>query len=138
MKIVMFLVAVCAFILGPVLWTDAPGMMPSSSQLPFFIFLTIVESVLFGAGVVFVLYGWPMVQRLSGKDGEKKLIFFSIAWLLISWWPHDNLHRHNGLDLQGLLYIEYAFHLTLIITSCIIAWQFWKSLPIPSEIVNKR
>lgn len=57
-----------------------------------------------------------------------KLAYLSLSWLLISWWPHDNLHLHNGMNLQGLLYIEYGFHLTLIIASLILARAFVQTL----------
>ena len=42
---------------------------------------------------------------------------------MVSWWPHDNLHIHNGNDLQGLLYIEYGFHVTLIIAASVLAFS---------------
>ena len=39
------------------------------------------------------------------------------------WWPHDNLHLHNGMDMQGLLFIEYGFHVTLIIAAGALAFS---------------
>ncbi|HEV8224498.1 MAG TPA: hypothetical protein VGP74_04510, partial [Rubrobacteraceae bacterium] len=44
-------------------------------------------------------------------------------WFLVSWWPHDNLHIHNGEDLQGLLYIEYGFHVTLMLAGIVLAYS---------------
>ncbi len=55
-------------------------------------------------------------------------MFIALPWMLVSWWPHDNLHVHNGMNLQGLLYIEYGFHLTLIIASLILTYGFLTSL----------
>jgi hypothetical protein len=49
---------------------------------------------------------------------------FSIAWLLFSWCPHDSLHIHNGMDLSGLLAIEYGFHVSLMIAGMILAYFF--------------
>ena len=33
------------------------------------------------------------------------------------------MHIHNGNDLQGLLYIEYAFHVTLMASAMILAYS---------------
>ncbi len=54
-------------------------------------------------------------------------MFISIAWFLISWWPHDKLHAFNK-TLEGLLFIEYGFHLTLLIGGCILAYCFIRLL----------
>ena len=36
-----------------------------------------------------------------------------------------NLHRHNEADnLQGLLYIDYGFHVPLVIAVIILAYSF--------------
>ena len=51
-------------------------------------------------------------------------MYLSIGWLLISWWPHDNVYSHNGEDMQGLLYIEYGFHVTLMAAGLILAYSF--------------
>jgi hypothetical protein len=51
--------------------------------------------------------------------------YLSIGWLMVSWWPHLNLHRHNKADnLQGLLYIDYGFHVPLMIAAVILACSF--------------
>ncbi len=50
-------------------------------------------------------------------------MYLSVGWFLVSWWPHDNLHIHNGMDLQGLLYIEYGFHVTLIVAALVLAFS---------------
>ena len=47
----------------------------------------------------------------------------SIAWFLISWWPHDGFHR-SLTDMWTLVYVEYAFHLTLMIAGAILALAF--------------
>ena len=55
-------------------------------------------------------------------------MYLSIGWFLVSWWPHDNLHIHNGMDMQGLLYIEYSFHVTLIIAALVLAFSLLTQL----------
>jgi hypothetical protein len=52
------------------------------------------------------------------------VMYISISYLMISWWPHLNLHRSNGSSLQGILYIDYGFHLPLEIASIALAYCF--------------
>lgn len=125
--IITLVCAIPAFLLGNVLWPASTEIAPTSTQLPFFIILAAVEAITFGLGVSFVVLSWNRMQ-------SKPLVFFAIAWLLISWWPHDNMHKHNGLDLNGLLVIEYLFHVTLIVCAYIVAHDFWKRLRLSSEI----
>ena len=51
-----------------------------------------------------------------------------MVWLLVSWWPHDNSHIHNGFDPAGLLIIDLTFHLTIILASLILTFYFIKSI----------
>jgi purine-nucleoside phosphorylase len=53
-----------------------------------------------------------------------RLAHISIAWVLINWWSHDSFHIANGLDLGGLLVIEYAYHVTLMTAGAIAAAWF--------------
>ncbi len=121
--------AVAAFLLGRILWPDVPGaMMPTAGQLPFFIFLSALESLAFGIGVAFLLFGWAALQRSGRTDVFTRLALIATAWLIASWWPHDNMHRVNGLDMAGLLKIEYTFHFTLILSGFIVAAYLWREL----------
>ena len=124
--LLILLPALVVFPLGRVIWKDpVEAMMPSSAQLPFFILLSVFESLAFGIGIWFLVRGWELIAAAPGVS--KRLAcwtYASIAWSLVSWWPHDNLHRANGMDTVGLLRIEYGFHVTLIIASTIIAFFF--------------
>lgn len=131
-KIVSFLLvivpAILALILGPKLWPDPVGsMMPTSGQLPFFIIIGAVEALAFGFGILFLVRGSVWLKQSAVSKSLTMWTYLAIAWSLISWWPHDNFHRANGMSMQGLLYIEYGFHLTLIIAALIIATYFRKS-----------
>jgi hypothetical protein len=111
--------------LGRIIWPDPPGMSPPSNLLPLFIVISVIESLSFGVGLSFLLYGWPRLRQ-AGRD--RRLTFatyLSIAWLMMSWWPHDNLHRvlAHG-DWSGLLRIEYGFHVTLVAAGAIVAVFF--------------
>lgn len=126
--IVTVIVALPAMMLDPLLWPPAEGgPEPAAGQLPFFIMLAAIESIILGLGVAFLIFGFPLINRIS--SGSKPLawaMYLSIGWWMVSWWPHDNLHIHVGSDMQGLLYIEYGFHVTLIVTAAIVAYGFLK------------
>jgi len=123
---VTVVVAIPAMILGPIVWPPAEGgPEPTAGQLPFFIFLAAMESILLGLGVSFLIFGLPLVRRFAvGSALRAWAMYLAIGWLLVSWWPHDNLHIHVGDDMQGLLYIEYGFHVTLMICGLIVAYGF--------------
>ena len=117
-----------AFILGPILWVPSPDMKPTPMQLPFFMLLSAIEAAIFGFGIAFIIFGWPLVKKASKSKSISAAAFVSLSWLLVSWWPHDNSHIHNGMNAQGLLYIDYLFHVTIIIASLILAYYFIRVL----------
>ncbi len=127
--LVTLLFTIPAFLTGHIIWPPAPGTSPGATLLPFFLLLSFLEALSFGLGMAFLVYGWPFMSTLAG--GSKRMtytMFVIIAWFLLSWWPHDNLHLHNGLNLQGLLFIEYGFHVTLMIAGAVLAFCFVRLL----------
>ncbi len=127
---VAILFALISFALGRIIWPDVPDMsmtMPSSTQLPFFIALGALESIAFGVGIAFALFGWKHVRRVMPDNKRGAVLsFIALIWMLVSWWPHDNMHRTNPMgDIAGLLRIEYIFHFTLIIATFILVYYFW-------------
>lgn len=124
--IVTLFFGVPAFLLGPAIWpisADFPA--PAPEQVPYFILLSVFDSLFFGMGIAFILFGWAFVRRMA--NGSKLLgwsLYVSIAFLLVSWWPHLNLHNATGFDLQGLLYIDYGFHIPLMVSGAIVAYGF--------------
>jgi hypothetical protein len=125
--IITVVVAIPAFVLGPILWPPADmGVGPTAGQLPFFLFLAAFESITLGLGISFLLFGMPIVRRVAaGSKLRAWAIYLSIGWLMVSWWPHDNLYMFNGMDLQGLLHIEYGFHLTLMVAGIVLGYSFF-------------
>jgi len=126
MLLITLIVGIAAFFLGPVIWTPSPDIRPTPSQLPYLIGMSAIEALAFGFGIAFIIYGWPLVKQMA--KGSKKgagIMYVSLAWLLISWWPHDNLHIHNALDIGGLIAIEYAFHATLIGVGLVLVYSFF-------------
>ena len=124
--VLTLLIAIPAMILGPILWPpDMSGMPPTPGQIPFLIFEQFFEAVSLGLGVSFLIFGLPIVRQASPNLRLRAwLMYLSIGWALISWWPHGNLHVSNGDNMQRLLYIEYGFHVTLIISAAVVAYCF--------------
>jgi len=123
--------AAVAFVLSPNaplggFWAPAPDMpMPTASQLPLFILLNLAEALAFGLGLSFLAFGYPGLRAISPASPRlTRAAHLSIVWLLANWWPHDSLHVHNGMALDGLLVIEYGFHITLILAGGILAAFF--------------
>jgi hypothetical protein len=124
--LVTAVLGVAAMALGPILWPIAEGgAQPTAGQLFFFIVLEAIQSLAFGLGVSFLLFGLPTMRNASPNSRLMAwAMYLSIGWLLVSWWPHSHLHQVVGENLQGLLYIEYGFHVTLIIGAIVLAYGF--------------
>ncbi|MDD5068199.1 MAG: hypothetical protein PHS53_00725 [Candidatus Pacebacteria bacterium] len=128
--IVTLVLTVITFLLARVIWPDMMGApVPTSFQLPFFIIVAIVEDIAFGLGVSFLLFGYKSVKNAMPEAKRGALAtYISIAWLLMNWWPHDNLHRVNGMNLSGLIKIDIGFHITLIVAAIIVAVYFLRAV----------
>ena len=129
--IVSLVVAVIAFVASPngplgTFWRPSAEVPnPAGVQLPLLILLNIAEVITFGLGVSFLIFGYPLVRSaLPASKGLTFAAYLSIGWLLANWWPHDSLHVANGLELNGLIAIEYGFHITLMIAGAILAYFF--------------
>ena len=122
--VITLLVTIPAFLLGHVIWHPM-GMAPSPGQLPFFMGVSFVEALALGLGVSFLVFGLPLVRSVpSDLKTRAWLMYLGLGWALVSWWPHGNLHMSNGDNMQRLLYIEYGFHVTLIISAAIVVYCF--------------
>lgn len=126
MIILTLVIGIPAFFLGPVIWPPSPDIHPTQSQLPYLIVLSLIEALTFGFGIAFIVYGWQRVKAAT-RDNMRtaRTMYVSLAWLAVSWWPHDNLHIHNALDVDGLIGIDYAFHLTVILAGLMLAYSFF-------------
>lgn len=131
---VTIVVAAAAFLLNPqtplgqTLW-PAPVQLdpaPTGAQTGLFMLLGVVTALAFGAGVAFLRYGLPAVRGLVGSEraGLARAMHVATSWALGNWWLHDNLHMIVGFDAGGLLAIEYAFHVTLIIAAATLVHGF--------------
>src|SRR5260370_2006338 len=84
-----------------------------------------------GLGVTFLIFGGRMLRAFGQGRGLTLLTYLSIAWLLINWWPHDNLHRVVGFNFSRLIWLEYGFHVTLIAAAACVPYFFLTPIPPP-------
>jgi len=110
-------IGLAAFFTGPRIWPMSPDVpMPPANLLPGYIALSAIEALAFGFAVAFAVYGWPAIRNLDlGEPWLNKVLFVTLCWFMGNWWMHDNLHMHNGLNMHGLLFIEVAFHITMLV-----------------------
>src|SRR6266571_1586753 len=92
--------------------------------VPLFVVLSLVESLSFGLGVAFLIFGRPLVDRMGRSPGLTTAAYVAIAFLLLNWWPHDNMHRMTNGDWSRVVLVEYTFHLPLMIAGAVLAWFF--------------
>ena len=124
-SIVTLLVAIPAFILGPSLFPPADvGSEPSAAQMPFFMFLGAADAMLLGLGVSFLVFGFPVLRKVSPDSRARAwAMYLCIGYLMVSWWPHLNLHISTPIEnWQMLLYIDFLFHLPLEIAGVVLAY----------------
>lgn len=124
--LVTLVVAIPAFVLGPILFPPAEvGVEPTAGQIPYFILLAAWDAVFLGLGVSFLLFGMPVLRKVSPDSTARAWVtYLSIGFLTVSWWPHLNMHASNGIDFQGLLYIDYGFHVPLMISAAALIFCF--------------
>lgn len=125
--IITTLIAIPALFLGPVIFPPADvGVEPTAAQIPFFMFLGLTDALLLGVGVSFLIFGLPVLRRVSPDSKARAwAMYLSIGYLTVSWWPHLGMHASNGLDLQGLMVIDFLFHLPLEIAGAVLAYCFF-------------
>ena len=123
-SMVTLIVGAVVFGLTP-FWPISPtASQPPGTVLPLFVALSLVESLSFGLGVAFLIFGRPLVDRMGGSPGLTTAAYVAIAFLLLNWWPHDNMHRMTNGDWSRVVLVEYGFHLPLMIAGAVLAWFF--------------
>lgn len=121
--------------LGRLLWPAhpvGPENTPSQAQLVGFIAVYAWQSLAFGVGIAFLALGYPRVLRLTGTPGLARAAHLAIAWTLINWVPHVNLHMHFGEAPAGLLAIEWVFHATLVVAGGVLMAFFLQATRSPA------
>jgi hypothetical protein len=128
---VTIVLGIAAFITSPGaplggFWGEPPHLSPTRVQMALLMLLTAIQSLAFGLGAAFLIFGRPLVHaQLPTHRNLGLATYLSVAWSLISWWPHSNVHQTLGMgSLGGLIATEYAFHVTLILGGSIMAYFF--------------
>jgi hypothetical protein len=112
--------AIPAFILSRIIWPDPPGApTPPAGLLPWLIVPAAFEALSFGAGVAFLVTAGRALVRSAKRDGLALTAYAFAGWALLSWTPHSNMHRVNT-TFEGLILIDWVFHLTLIVGAAVI------------------
>jgi hypothetical protein len=119
-----------AFLLTPTLFPAPPDApVPTDTQMTYFLIITAAETLFFGAGLAFLLLGMPMMRRVSRLSGVSPWpAYLAIGYLTVSWWPHLGMHRVVGFNLDGLLMVDYGFHLPYILAAGVVAHFFFSTL----------
>jgi hypothetical protein len=126
--VLTLIIAVPAFLVNPIIWSPAPsGPAPTAAQIPYLIAMDVMQAVFLGLGVSFLVFGLPIMRRISPDSKTRAwAMYLSIGWLMVSWWPHIGMHVHNAPDnLQGLIYIDYLFHVPLMVAGAVLAYCFF-------------
>jgi hypothetical protein len=121
--IITVVVGVGAFFAGQQLWPMGHGVpVPPPNFMPLYMALSAIEALAFGLAVAFAVLGWPTVRELPlGAPWLNVVFFVTLLWLVGTSWVQDNLHMNVGLDMTRLVYIEYAFPLTLLAYGLVLA-----------------
>jgi len=128
---VTIVLGIAAFIMSPNaplggFWGTPPSLAPTGAQMALLMLLTAIQSLAVGLGAAFLIFGWSLIKsQLPTKRDLGLATYLSVAWSLISWWPHSNFHQTLSMgNVSGLIAIEYAFHVTLILGGLIVACFF--------------
>jgi acyl-coenzyme A synthetase/AMP-(fatty) acid ligase len=112
--------------------TDLTGV-PGPWRGPF-VLLYCFEFASFGLGTAFLVLGRGRMMRHGARRGLTSAAHLSLVWLLVSWWPQDNLYRlaaKNDWERQAAL--VYAFNVPLMIAAAIVSvWAVRRSAVTPS------
>ena len=121
---------VAAFLLTPTLFPTNPNVVPPGPELiPYFLILSIVESLFFGVGLAFLALGLPLMRRVARISGTSAWPpFLAIGYLTASWWPHLGMHGVAGMDMDKLILVDYGFHLPYILSAGVVAYFFFRTL----------
>jgi hypothetical protein len=122
--------AVPAFLLSPVLFPPNPKVAPPAPELiPYFIFISVAETLFFGVGVAFLILGMPLLRRVARVSGTSAVPpYLAIGYLTASWWPHLGMHAVAGMDFDKLILVDYGFHLPYILAAVVVAYFFYRTL----------
>ena len=124
----VFLGTAASIPIGFAIWPPAAGT-PPSQVLPFFMIVSLFEGAAFALGVAFLVFGGRVLGAGERWTWLTSATYVGIGWLLMSWWPHDGLHRSGfGRTFVGLATIDVAFHTTVILATAAVTVFFIRAI----------
>lgn len=100
------------------------GAAPPTYVIGLLMGYTVLSAVAFGAGIAFLVRGRGLIRGLASSRGKAVAAQLSIAWILMSFVPHDSLHQAVGENLSAIVVLEYVFHLTVMLAGVALALFF--------------
>lgn len=107
--------------IGAQIWPEPNNaVVPTATQGILLLGYTLLGAIAMGLALAFLVLGWGYTKRaFAGRPRLAALVHVSVVWILGNFWVHDNLHMVNGLNVDGLIAIEYTFHTTIMVASLI-------------------
>ncbi|AJE82229.1 amino acid adenylation domain-containing protein [Streptomyces albus] len=114
--------------------TDLTGVPGPWSGL--FVLLYLCESLAFGVGMAFLAVGRGPMARRSERPVLTTFAHLALVWLLVSWWPQDNLYRLAAkTDWPRQATLVYVFNVPLMIAALVVAvWAATSSSTISKSV----
>ena len=124
--------------IGLAIWPPAAGT-PLGHVPPVIVIVSLFEGASFALGAVFLVIGGRLLGIAGRWTPLTGAAYASIAWLLMSWWPHDGLHRSGfGRTFAGLATIDMAFHTTLILGTAVVTVFFIRAIRSSAPVTVSR
>lgn len=107
--------------LGTQIWPEPNNaVVPTATQGLLLLGYTLIGAIAMGLALAFLALGWGYTKRtFAGRPRLATLVHVSVVWILGNFWVHDSLHMVNGLNVNGLIAIEYTFHTTIMVAALI-------------------
>ncbi|MER7771270.1 amino acid adenylation domain-containing protein [Kitasatospora sp. NPDC096140] len=119
----------CVLVFAGGAWVTTDILFPGSTDLTgvpapysdFFRLLYLCENLAFGAGFVYFCIGLDAVRRLGRPERLSVLAHLAITWLLVNWWPQDNLYRiTRATDWPRETALVFAFNIPLMLAALVL------------------
>lgn len=107
--------------IGSRVWPEPNNVVvPTAMQSNLLLGYTLLGGIAMGLALAFLVLGWGYTKRtFAGRPRLAALVHVSVVWILGNFWVHDNLHLVNGLNVDGIIAIDYTFHSTIMLATLV-------------------